>query len=71
VEAGVDTETTVRHTAAHLVDGGLDAKIPPGPIDKKWERHRFDMKLVSPANRRGYTILIVGSGLAAPRGRRA
>jgi succinate dehydrogenase / fumarate reductase flavoprotein subunit len=64
VEAGVDTETTVRHTAAHLVDGGLDAKIPPGPIDEKWERHRFDMKLVSPANRRGYTILIVGSGLA-------
>jgi len=59
----VDTETTVRHTA-HLVDGGLDAKIPPGPIDEKWERHRFDMKLVSPANRRGYTILIVGSGLA-------
>jgi len=60
----VDTETTVRHTAAHLVDGGLDAKVPPGPIDEKWERHRFDMKLVSPANRRGYTILIVGSGLA-------
>jgi len=60
----VDTETTVRHTAAHLVDGGLDAKIPPGPIDEKWECHRFDMKLVSPANRRGYTILIVGSGLA-------
>ena len=60
----MDTETTVRHTAAHLVDGGLDAKIPPGPIDEKWERHRFDMKLVSPANRRGYTILIVGSGLA-------
>ena len=60
----MDTETTVRHTAAHLVDGGLDAKVPPGPIDEKWERHRFDMKLVSPANRRGYTILIVGSGLA-------
>lgn len=60
----MDTETTVRHTAAHLVNDGLDAKIPPGPIDEKWERHRFDMKLVSPANRRGYTILIVGSGLA-------
>jgi succinate dehydrogenase / fumarate reductase, flavoprotein subunit len=42
----------------------LDAKIPPGPIQQKWERHRFDMKLVNPANRRRYTILVVGSGLA-------
>ncbi|MBI2902592.1 MAG: fumarate reductase/succinate dehydrogenase flavoprotein subunit [Candidatus Methylomirabilis oxyfera] len=46
------------------MDTRFDAGIPPGPIDEKWERHRFDMKLVSPANRRRYTILVVGSGLA-------
>ncbi len=60
----MDAETKVSRTAADPVEGRLDAKIPPGPIDKKWERHRFDMKLVSPANRRNYTILVVGSGLA-------
>ena len=60
----MDVETKVGHTAAGVVDSRLDAKIPPGPIEQKWERHRFDMKLVSPANRRGYTILVVGSGLA-------
>ncbi len=60
----MDTETTVGRPAADLVDSRLDAKIPPGPIEKKWERHRFDMKLVGPANRRGNTILVVGSGLA-------
>jgi succinate dehydrogenase flavoprotein subunit len=42
----------------------LDARIPPGPIQQKWDRCRFDMKLVNPANRRKHTVLIVGSGLA-------
>jgi succinate dehydrogenase / fumarate reductase flavoprotein subunit len=42
----------------------LDARIPPGPIEQKWDRCRFDMKLVNPANRRKHTVLIVGSGLA-------
>jgi len=42
----------------------LDAKIPSGPIEQKWDRCRFDMKLVNPANRRKHKILIVGSGLA-------
>lgn len=42
----------------------LDAKIPEGPIDEKWNRHRFNMKLVSPANRRKFKIIVVGSGLA-------
>jgi len=60
----MDVETKVGHTAAAVVDSRLDAKIPPGPIEQRWERHRFDMKLVSPINRRGYTILVVGSGLA-------
>src|SRR5213083_1088594 len=41
----------------------LDPKIPSGPIDKKWDKHRFHLKLVNPANKRKYTILMVGSGL--------
>jgi len=42
----------------------LDARIPAGPIEQKWDRCRFEMKLVNPANRRKHTIIIVGSGLA-------
>jgi len=42
----------------------LDSKIPSGPLEKKWEKHQFESKLINPANRRKYTILIVGSGLA-------
>jgi succinate dehydrogenase / fumarate reductase flavoprotein subunit len=41
----------------------LNAKIPAGPLEKKWDRHRFEMKLVSPANKRKYTVIMVGSGL--------
>jgi succinate dehydrogenase / fumarate reductase flavoprotein subunit len=42
----------------------LRARIPDGPIERKWERHRFEMKLVNPANKRGLDILVVGTGLA-------
>lgn len=42
----------------------LDSRVPSGPIEKKWEKCRFDMKLVNPANRRKHSIIIVGSGLA-------
>ncbi len=42
----------------------LDARIPSGPIEKKWEKHRFDMKLVNPSNKRKYRIIVVGTGLA-------
>src|SRR5271170_2020522 len=42
----------------------LESNIPSGPIEKKWEKARFEMKLVNPANRRKHTIIIVGSGLA-------
>ena len=42
----------------------LDAKIPSGPIEKKWDQHRFDMKLVNPANKRKFSVIVVGSGLA-------
>ncbi len=42
----------------------LDARVPSGPIAEKWDRHRFEMKLVNPANKRKYTIICVGTGLA-------
>jgi succinate dehydrogenase / fumarate reductase flavoprotein subunit len=42
----------------------LDARIPPGSLAEKWNRHRFEMKLVNPANKRKHTIIVVGSGLA-------
>ncbi len=42
----------------------LDGKSPTGPIEKTWDKHRFEMKLVNPANKRKYKILVVGTGLA-------
>jgi len=42
----------------------LNARVPEGPIQEKWDTHRFNMKLVNPANKRKYTIIMVGSGLA-------
>jgi succinate dehydrogenase / fumarate reductase flavoprotein subunit len=42
----------------------LDAKVPEGPIEGRWGKHKFDMKLVNPANKRRYKVLVVGSGLA-------
>ena len=42
----------------------LKSKIPSGPIEHRWDRHRFEMKLVNPANKRKYNIIVVGSGLA-------
>ena len=59
----MSTETAVRPR-----EGALDARVPPGPIERKWERRRFEMKLVNPANRRKYTILVVGTGLAGGAG---
>src|SRR5215208_5638487 len=42
----------------------LRSRTPAGPIAEKWDRHRFEMKLVNPANKRKYTVIVVGSGLA-------
>ncbi|MEV0005005.1 fumarate reductase/succinate dehydrogenase flavoprotein subunit [Micromonospora sp. NPDC050980] len=41
-----------------------DTRAPDGPIETRWDRHRFDMKLVNPANRRKLTVIVVGTGLA-------
>ena len=42
----------------------LDSKVPSGPLEKKWEKHKFDLKLVNPSNKRKYNIIVVGTGLA-------
>ena len=45
----------------------FDARIPDGPLDGKWQRHRAEMRLVSPTNKRRYRVLVIGSGLAGAR----
>ena len=42
----------------------LDARIPSGPIETKWDQAKFEMKLVNPSNKRKYSIIVVGTGLA-------
>ena len=42
----------------------LDSKIPEGPLAEKWEKHKFNVKLVNPANKRKYDVIVVGTGLA-------
>ncbi|MFL5461517.1 MAG: fumarate reductase/succinate dehydrogenase flavoprotein subunit [Gemmatimonadales bacterium] len=42
----------------------LRSRVPAGPIEQKWDKHRFEMRLVNPANKRKHTVLVVGSGLA-------
>ncbi|MET0552556.1 MAG: FAD-dependent oxidoreductase, partial [Vicinamibacteria bacterium] len=42
----------------------LRANSPTGPIEKRWEKHKFEMKLVNPANKRKHRVIVVGSGLA-------
>jgi succinate dehydrogenase / fumarate reductase flavoprotein subunit len=44
--------------------GELNSNIPSGPLEQKWSKHKFDSKLINPANRRKYEIIVVGSGLA-------
>ncbi|HXF61587.1 MAG TPA: fumarate reductase/succinate dehydrogenase flavoprotein subunit [Caldilineaceae bacterium] len=51
-------------TLPAFTEATLDARVPSGPIEEKWDKARFEMKLVSPANRRRFHIIVVGSGLA-------
>jgi succinate dehydrogenase / fumarate reductase, flavoprotein subunit len=51
-------------TAPDFKEATLDSGIPSGEIGEKWDKHRFEMKLVAPANRRRYSIIMVGTGLA-------
>ena len=47
-----------------VLEETIDARVPDGPIDQKWTRHRNELKLVSPNNKRKYTVIVVGTGLA-------
>ena len=42
----------------------LDSKIPAGPLAEKWSKHKFNLKLVNPSNKRKYDVIVVGTGLA-------
>ena len=42
----------------------LRSNAPSGPIETAWQRHKFDIKVVNPANKRKYTVIVVGTGLA-------
>ena len=42
----------------------LDSKVPGGPLEEKWDKHRFELKLVNPANKRKFEVIVVGTGLA-------
>src|SRR5437868_13208040 len=46
------------------MNGKLDSKIPPGPLEQKWRNHKNNSRLVAPNNRRKFEIIVVGSGLA-------
>ncbi|MCC6458133.1 MAG: fumarate reductase/succinate dehydrogenase flavoprotein subunit [Caldilineaceae bacterium] len=58
------TVTPAVKTLPTFTEATLDARIPPGPIEEKWDTARFEMKLVNPANRRRFHVIVVGSGLA-------
>ncbi len=58
-------------TPTRWVEAGaepIDGRVPAGPIAEKWDQHKFDMKLINPANKRRYHIIMVGSGLAGAAG---
>ena len=60
-----DTQTSVHVTTVPaFTEATLNADIPAGPIEQKWDQRRFEMKLVNPANKRRFNIIVVGSGLA-------
>ncbi|MFM7869025.1 MAG: hypothetical protein ACKPHU_32795, partial [Planctomycetaceae bacterium] len=42
----------------------LDSRVPAGPLEQKWDKHRFNLKLVNPSNKRKYSVIVVGTGLA-------
>ena len=56
--------TTHRSPLTNIKDMSLDAKIPEGPLAEKWSKHKFNLKLVNPANKRKYDVIVVGTGLA-------
>jgi succinate dehydrogenase / fumarate reductase flavoprotein subunit len=47
-----------------MAESKLDSKVPSGPLAEKWDKHKFESKLVNPANRRKFSVIVVGTGLA-------
>ncbi len=64
IDTSVRPQTETGRSTADFQSTTLDANAPVGPIETRWDTHRFNMKLVNPANKRKYTIIMVGSGLA-------
>ena len=60
----VQVAPSVKTDSMVFTEAFLDGKCPTGPIEKRWETQKFEMKLVAPSNRRRYTVIVVGSGLA-------
>jgi len=63
LETETDSAVKVR-TMPTFTEATLNANAPSGPIEARWEKHKFDMKLVNPANKRKFTVIVVGTGLA-------
>ena len=64
IDCGIRLCAVSRLGGAGEVGMDLQSKTPSGPIEQRWDRHRFEMKLVNPANKRKYSVIVVGSGLA-------
>jgi succinate dehydrogenase / fumarate reductase flavoprotein subunit len=60
---GTSTVPAVK-TMPVFTEATLDSGVPSGPLEQKWEKHKFEMKLVNPANKRKFTVIVVGTGLA-------
>jgi succinate dehydrogenase / fumarate reductase flavoprotein subunit len=58
------TPATTTEERATMADIVLDSRTPTGPIEDRWSRHKFDMKLVNPNNKRKFEVIVVGTGLA-------
>ena len=58
------TATPTQASPVQRRDGKLDPRTPGGPIAERWDRHRFELKLINPANRRKFHVVVVGTGLA-------
>ena len=65
-DATSETKTVAPGVRTDMVfhEATLDGKVPSGPIEGRWDKHRFEMKLINPSNRRKFSVIIVGSGLA-------
>ncbi len=64
MENSLATHPINRSPLTKYEEMSLDAKIPQGPLAEKWSKHKFNLKLVNPANKRKYDVIVVGTGLA-------